>query len=72
MPEKPLTQPSKVSRSFAIGIGVTEIFYLLGLFSLAAGVGLLFGFAWALVMFGIVLIGTAFKVQSDIDKGTNN
>ena len=48
-----------VSRSFAIGIGVTEIIYLLGLIALAAGISLALGIEWALIVVGLFLIRTA-------------
>jgi cytochrome c biogenesis protein CcdA len=48
-----------VSRSFAIGIGVTEIIYLLGLVALAAGISLALGIEWALIVVGLFLIRTA-------------
>jgi cytochrome c biogenesis protein CcdA len=48
-----------ISRSFAIGIGVTEIIYLLGLVALAAGISLALGIEWALIVVGLFLIRTA-------------
>lgn len=50
----------KVSRSFAIGIGVTEWLYLLGLTILSIGVSVLFGWPWALIICGAILLVTAF------------
>jgi hypothetical protein len=68
MPEETLNQ-SKVSRSFAIGIGVTEIIYLLGLLALATGICLAFGIAWALIAVGGVLLFTAFQNAAERNKG---
>jgi len=67
MPEATLNQPKKVSRTFANGIGVTEIIYLLGSLSLAAGISLKFGIEWALIVVGAVLLFTSFF--NDLTKG---
>jgi cytochrome c biogenesis protein CcdA len=58
MPEQ-TPKTKTVSRSFAIGIGVTEIIYLLGLVALAAGISLALGIDWALIVVGLFLIRTA-------------
>lgn len=68
----PETTPktTKRSRSFAIGVGVTEVIYLLGLIMLAAGISLAFSIAWALITVGGILLFTAFKNAAERDKGT--
>jgi len=50
---------------------VTEWIYIAGLLSLATGVGLQFGFAWALMATGATLLVTAFRnaAERDSDKG---
>lgn len=63
----PKTNP--ISRSFAIGIGVTEIIYLLGLVLLATGISLALGFPWALIITGLFLIRTAESNAKERDKG---
>lgn len=68
MPETTL-KPKKNSRSFALGIGVTEVIYLLGLVFLAAGMYLAFSIAWALIAVGAILLFTAFKNAAERDKG---
>ena len=57
------------SRSFAIGIGVTEIIYLLGLVCLATGICLAYSIALALIVVGGVLLVTAFYNVSERGKG---
>jgi hypothetical protein len=71
MPEEALNQPKKVSRSFAIGIGATEIMFLLGFLSLAAGIALLFGIKWALVVCGALLIAVSIYNDQSSIKGKN-
>lgn len=58
-----------ISRSFAIGIGVTEIIYLLGLVLLATGISLALGIPWALIITGLFLIRTAESNAKERDKG---
>lgn len=69
MPEETLNQPKKVSRPFAIGIGATEITYLLGLVSLAAGFSLVYGIAVALIVVGALLVFTAFYNDWMMEQG---
>ena len=57
------------SRSFAIGIGVTEIMYILGLVALATGISLALGLPWALIITGLFLIRTAENNAKERDKG---
>lgn len=47
------------SRSLSIALGVTEWIFLLGLALLAAGISLLVGFKWALVVTGLYLLRVA-------------
>lgn len=70
MPGESLNQQKSVSRPFAIGIGATEILYLLGLIALAAGIILLMGFPIALIVVGAVLLGTAVYNDLMLNKGT--
>jgi hypothetical protein len=70
MPGETLNQPKKVSRSLGISLGVTEVMYLLGLLSLATGISLTFGPAWALIAVGAVLLVTAFRNAAEREKGT--
>lgn len=70
MPGETLNQYKTVSRSFAIGIGVTEVIYLLGLLALASGISLNYGLAWALIAVGAILLFTAFSNAAQRSKGT--
>lgn len=58
MPEE-TQQTKKISRPFAVGIGVTEAIHLLGLLTLATGISLALGISWALIVVGLFLIRTA-------------
>jgi len=69
MPEETLNQHKTVSRPLGISLGVTEVIYLLGLTSLAAGISLTFGTAWALIAVGAILLFTAFSNASQRSKG---
>ena len=69
MPESTL-KTNTVSRSFAIGIGVTEVIHILGLVLLATGISLAIGLPWALIVVGLFLIRTAESNARERDKGT--
>ena len=69
MPEQ-TPQTTSSSRSFAIGIGVTESIYLLGLLLLAIGIALKFDLPTALIGVGALLVGTAFHNAAERAKGT--
>lgn len=58
-----------VSRSLGVALGVTEIMYLLGLLSLASGISLQFGIAWALIVTGAALSATSIYNDLTRDKG---
>jgi cytochrome c biogenesis protein CcdA len=59
MPEETLKKPIR-SRSLGISLGVTEIFFLLGLLTLAAGSYLAFSWAGALISTGVCFVVTAW------------
>lgn len=69
MPEK-TPKPTYVSHSLGIAFGVTEIIYILGLILLAAGISLRYGFEWALIAVGALLLFTAFKNAKEREKGS--
>ena len=67
MPEQTLEKPNR-SRSLGITLGATEVFFLLGLATLAAGSYLAFSWAGALISIGVCLVVTAW-VNAMQDQG---
>lgn len=59
-PEETLDKPSGSRSLGGFALGATEYFFLLGLILLAAGVWLVFGVGWCLVVVGVLLIAVAF------------
>jgi hypothetical protein len=53
-------------------VGMAEIFYLLGLLLLAAGVFWVFGAGWSLIVAGVLLISTAFYNDHNMNNTRNS
>lgn len=53
-------ETSNTTRSLGIALGVTEFLFIAGIALLSTGLTLVFGYEWALMVCGGVLLGTAF------------
>lgn len=62
-PERDLNKPNHSQSLSRAALGVTELFFLLGLILLASGVWVLFGWPYVLIALGVSLIVTANVMQ---------